>query len=457
MSGAVAIPSEEYLAERPADAITAPQLRACRDCGQFQVLPTLTLGSVARCSRCDAVLRRPRRDPLGRGLALNLTALALLAIACTATLLTVSTFGMYRSATVFSGPVGFEQHRVWELAVAVAFTTVAAPLLRLGLVIYVLAGLRTAHAPVHLRAAFRWAERLRPWSMVEVYLLGVFVAYTELPGLIHIEIGAGLYALVALMMAMVAADAVLDRQAVWEEMERRGLPDLPVDHAATAATGWVPGAVGCDTCGLVSLPPVASQDNCPRCGSRLETRKPDSIARTWALVITSAILYVPANILPVLAFIELGSGSPHTIIGGARELLNAGMWPLALLVFLASIGVPCLKLVSLVLLMLTTQRGSSWQLRQRTILYRLVNTIGRWSMIDIFMASVLIALVQFGAVVTISPGLGGVAFAGVVILTMFAAECFDPRLMWDAALARHTAAGSAGGLERMPPRGQTGA
>ncbi len=321
------------------------------------MLPALALGSVARCSRCDAVLRRPRRDPLERGLALNLAALALLAIACTATLLTVSTFGMYRAATVFSGPAGFEQHRVWELAVAVAFMTIAAPLLRLGLVIYVLAGLRSARPPKHLRIAFRWAEWLRPWSMVEVYLLGVFVAYTELPGLIHIEIGAGLYALVALMMTMVAADAVLDRQAVWEEMERRGLPDLPVDHAATAATGWVAGAVGCDTCGLVSLPPAASRDNCPRCGSRLEARKPDSIARTWALVITSAILYVPANILPVLAFIELGSGSPHTIIGGARELLNAGMWPLALLVFLASIGVPCLKLVSLVLLMLTTQRG----------------------------------------------------------------------------------------------------
>jgi len=156
-------------------------------------------------------------------------------------------------------------------------------------------------------------------------------------------------------------------------------------------------------------------------------------------VVASTVLYVPANVLPVLAFVEFGSGEPHTIIGGARELLNAGMWPLALLVFLASIGVPCLKLVSLVLLLVTTQAGSSWQLRQRTILYRLVSAIGRWSMIDIFMASVLIALVQFGSVVTIDPGLGAVAFAGVVILTMFAAESFDPRLMWDAALLRYGA------------------
>jgi paraquat-inducible protein A len=189
----------------------------------------------------------------------------------------------------------------------------------------------------------------------------------------------------------------------------------------------------------VSLSGTEEQPHCPRCGSRLEHRKPNSIARTWALVIAAAVLYIPANTLPVLAFIQLGSGSPHTILGGARELLVSGSWPLALLVFLASIGVPCLKLVSLVLLSVTTQSGSSWQLRPRTTLYRLVNTIGRWSMIDIFMASVLIALVQFGAVMTINPGIGAVAFAGVVILTILAAECFDPRLMWDAALHRRQA------------------
>jgi paraquat-inducible protein A len=438
MSGAAGIPADLFLVQPAPDTATPPRLRGCRDCGQFQIVPALAPGNVARCDRCDAELRRTRRDPLGRGLALNLTALALLAIACTATLLTVSTFGMYRSATVFSGPLGFEQHSVWELALVVAFMTVLAPLLRLVLVTHVLLGLRMTRAPKHLRTAFRWAERLRPWSMIEVYLLGVFVAYTELPDMVHIEIGVGVYALIALMATTVAADAVLDRQTVWEEMERRGMTDAPVDHAAAMSLVSVTGALTCHTCELVSLAGAQGQPHCPRCGSRIEERKRDSIVRSWALVIASAILYIPANVLPVLAFVELGSGSPHTIIGGARELLNAGMWPLALLVFLASIGVPCLKVVSLVLLLATTQSGSSWQLRQRTMLYRLVSTIGRWSMIDIFMESVLIGLVQFGSVVTINPGRGAVAFAGVVILTMFAAECFDPRLMWDAALRNHS-------------------
>lgn len=434
MSASSPFAAQHLLTGADADAVTEPRLRACPDCGHFQIIPAMSTGSVARCVRCDAVLRRTRHDPIGRGLALNLTALALLAISCSQSLMTVSTLGMYRTATVFSGPEGFSHDQVYALAVVVAFMTILAPLLRLLFNSYVLAGLRIRRPPVHIRRVFAWAEKLRPWSMIEVFLLGIFVAYSELPKEVHTNIGIGLYSLIALMFAIIAADAFLDRQAVWDEMERRGIPDEQVDHPAVASAWPAAGALACDTCGLVSLPTGWTPPHCPRCGSRLEYRKPDSIRRTWALLIAAAILYIPANTLPVLGFYELGSGSAHTIIGGAEELLASGLWPLALLVFLASIAVPCLKIVGLVTLLITTQTRSAWQLRQRTMLYRIVNTIGRWSMIDIFMESVLIGLVQFGAVVTIGPGIGAVAFAGVVILTMFAAESFDPRLMWDHAL-----------------------
>jgi len=146
-------------------------------------------------------------------------------------------------------------------------------------------------------------------------------------------------------------------------------------------------------------------------------------------------MYVPANYYPVLTFQQLGAGSPSTILGGVRELLSSGMYPLAALVFFASVAVPALKVLGLGLLLISTQTRRVSRLRDRATLYRIVNAVGRWSMIDVFMDSILVALVQFGAAVTIDPGVGAVAFAGVVIITMFAAESFDPRLMWDAAEA----------------------
>jgi paraquat-inducible protein A len=167
-------------------------------------------------------------------------------------------------------------------------------------------------------------------------------------------------------------------------------------------------------------------------------RKPGSIARTWAFVIAATILYIPANVYPVLTVIQLGAGEPSTILGGVEELLASQMYPLALLVFFASILVPLFKLIGLTGMLVTTQfvgpeMAAATFLRERTRLYYVVAWIGRWSMVDIFMESLLGALVQFGAVATIQPGIGAVAFCAVVFITIFAAEAFDPRLMWDAA------------------------
>jgi paraquat-inducible protein A len=309
---------------------------------------------------------------------------------------------------------------------------VAAPVCKLACMLYVLIGLRLERPPRHVRTVFAWVEHLRPWSMIEVYLLGVFVAYVKLGALVQIEVGIAIYALGALILTMIVADAMLDTQFVWEEMERRGIPDAHVDHAAVAATAPAADVVGCDTCGMVSHL-TEPRARCPRCGLRLHSRKPDSITRTWSLGLAAAILYVPANLYPVLTVIQLGAGQPSTILGGVRELLSGGQWPLAVLVFVASIMVPMLKLIGLTALLVTTQARYGWRLRDRTRLYRVVDAIGRWSMIDIFMLSILVALVQFGALVTIDPGVGAIAFAGVVILTMFAAQTFDPRLIWDAA------------------------
>ncbi len=188
----------------------------------------------------------------------------------------------------------------------------------------------------------------------------------------------------------------------------------------------------CHSCHLLSRPPRArGKFNCPRCGARLHRRKPNSIMRTWALVIAAYVFYIPANVLPVMTTTSLGSVQSDTIMSGVIYFVLTGMWPLALIIFVASVFVPLMKLLILTLLLITVQRRSRWRQKDRTRLYRIIETIGRWSMVDIYAITVLVALVHMGALASITAGPGAVFFAAVVVITIFAAMSFDPRLIWD--------------------------
>lgn len=170
---------------------------------------------------------------------------------------------------------------------------------------------------------------------------------------------------------------------------------------------------------------------CPRCGARMHGRVEGSIMLTWALTITGALLLIPANILPVMTVIYLGAGEPSTIVGGTLELYQNGLWGIALIVFVASVAVPVMKLVGLVILCLIVQWRLDVAPRQAMRIYRVVNAIGRWSLLDLFMISILVALVDMGAIAEVAAGAGSTAFATVVVVTMFAVRAFDPRLIWD--------------------------
>ena len=170
---------------------------------------------------------------------------------------------------------------------------------------------------------------------------------------------------------------------------------------------------------------------CSRCGGLLHARRPNSLARTWALLLTAAILYIPANLLPIMTVNSLGRGQSDTIMSGVLELVHLGMVPIAAVVFVASILVPTFKLVGIALLLYSVQRHQPMSARQRILMFRFIEWIGRWSMLDIFVIAILVALVNFGSLASIEPGMGAVAFASVVVLTMLAALTFDPRLIWD--------------------------
>ena len=177
--------------------------------------------------------------------------------------------------------------------------------------------------------------------------------------------------------------------------------------------------------------PDTDEQTCTRCGALVHARRPNSLMRTWALLITAAILYIPANLLPIMTVNSLGQGAPSTIMSGVIELVQHGMFPIAAVVFIASILVPTFKLVGIALLLFSVQRHQPLSARQRIIMYRFIEFIGRWSMLDIFVIAILVAVVNFGRLASIEANLGAVAFASVVILTMFAAVTFDPRLIWD--------------------------
>jgi paraquat-inducible protein A len=191
------------------------------------------------------------------------------------------------------------------------------------------------------------------------------------------------------------------------------------------------GLASCHTCGLLVKMPMHGDCHCPRCGSPVHQRKLNSVSTTWAFLIAAVIMYLPANMLPVMTTIYLGKGQPDTIMSGVIFLLSHGDWPLALIVFVASILVPLLKIMAILYLLISVQRKSRLRKHQRTRLYRVTELVGRWSMVDVFVVALLAALVQVGALVTIEPGAGARAFAAVVVLTMFAAISFDPRLIWD--------------------------
>jgi len=191
------------------------------------------------------------------------------------------------------------------------------------------------------------------------------------------------------------------------------------------------GMAGCHTCGQAVKLMEKAHCVCPRCGSDVHYRKHNSITRAWALLISAFVMFIPANTEPIMYTTSLGNQGSDTILSGVIYFLSHGDWPLALVIFSASILVPIAKMIAIAYLLIMVQRGSAQRQIESTRLYMIAEFMGKWSMVDIFVVALLAALVQLGALTTIEPGPAGMAFASMVVLTMFAAMAFDPKLIWD--------------------------
>jgi paraquat-inducible protein A len=395
----------------------------CPNCGALQTLSPESGATLASCAVCRSVLERSSGRSLDGALACAAATLLLLLPANVLPFLTTSAIGVSRESLLGSSAV-FMWVDGWPwLAMAIGLFVVAFPLARFTLLTAVLGALRFGWRPPWLGPAFRWANNLEQWSMPDVFLLAMWVAYTRLAATITVQMQAGALCLIAAGLLSLVTRASLNRAAVWRRIR---VDAVLAPHVA---------ACSCLACDLVA-PATSVGAPCARCGARLSTRETDSIARTVALTTAGLLLYIPANIFAI-ATIPIGlQPTPYNILQGVIDLAKAGLYGLAMLVFCASFTIPFLKLVGLGYCLLSVFRRSPRRLVLKTRVYKAVEEIGRWSMVDPFVIACFVPVMQYNNFIYGRAEPAAPAFAAVVILTMIAARTFDPRLMWDAAAQR---------------------
>ncbi|MDR3418895.1 MAG: PqiA/YebS family transporter subunit [Nevskia sp.] len=440
--------------------MSTTHLIICEFCDSVYRRAPLQERAVARCSRCSVVLHHASRADLDAMLALALAALIVLAVANAYPLMTLSVGSKHSEATLWRMIVDTYDSNVAPIAVVAALTVFFFPLLQACLYAYVLLPLRRGRVPAAFVGVMHALRQMQPWTMVEVFMLGLLVAVVKLGDMATAVPGIGLWGFAVLTFLLTVLNSA-DLEELWAraaaiELAAGGDEDhlrpLPVEAPpelldADAATPAPPvprriaappraadlGLIGCTGCGLVLRAGRSGGSTyCPRCDQALRRRKPDGHRRSWAFLIAAAILYVPANVLPVMRTSTLLDSQNNTILSGVVELWENGAWDLAVIVFTASIAVPLVKISCMALLLVGSGRRSlRWQ-RERTRIYRLVEFIGRWSMLDVFVVALLLSLVRFGILAQVQAGAGIVAFCAVVVLTMLATMSYDPRTIWDA-------------------------
>ncbi len=402
----------------------AGALISCHECDRLHRREPIPARARADCRRCGAELYRHVPGSLDRTLACHLSALVLLLISVSYPFLGMKIGGLVQQNHVYSGALTLWRLGMGELGLVVALTSILFPVLTVLGMMYVLLPVRFGFVPTGIGPVYRLVRELEPWSMVGVFLIGTLISVVKLKSMAAVLPGIGLFAFAGALVMLSAARASFEPSALWDRVPPRSLRESDLRPGTRV--------LACHTCAFLAHED-AQHRPCPRCGTPLHHRRENSIARSWALVLSASLLMIPAQLYPVMTVSQLGRGSPDTILSGVVKLLANGYLGLAAIVFVASIVVPVAKLVALVFLLRTVEKGSAWRPRDRTFLYRITEIVGAWSMVDVFLVGLLSGLVSLNLLANIEPGIGATFFGAVVILTMFAAHSFDPRLIWDEA------------------------
>jgi paraquat-inducible protein A len=401
----------------------------CHDCGLLQQISHMPEDGAVKCCRCDATLRKRQRvEPaksIEHTLALVITALVLLIISNVYPIVQVEAEGHEMAATLFGCVKYLFSNEMEFLAGLVFLTTIGAPLIQLTGLLYILLPVNFNRIPPYAPQIYRLVRIITSWSMLEVLMLGILVSVVKLSAMATVVPSITLWTFALLMIFIAAILSDLDTEMLWEQISPR-ISAVGLEKIKRGAQ-----LTNCHNCHLLCTVNPVHDTCCPRCNAAIHFRKPGSLTRCTALVIAALVLYIPANLLPVMVVTSLGNTEGDTIISGVIYLATNGDLPLAIILFIASICVPTIKLIVLSLLLITVHFKSQWRPKERTHLYRLTEFIGRWSMVDIFVDTLMAALIQIQGLMVIEVGVGAVAFGAVVVLTMLAAMAFDPRLIWD--------------------------
>lgn len=391
----------------------------CHGCDHCFDSVTCKPGYQLNCTFCGTVLQARHDNWLSRAAAFTVAGLVLFMMTVSFPFIGLEAAGQQQLSKLLSGVLALLDRDQFILASLVFITIFLLPLIELLGLGYLIAARWLNIKPRGLAFVMHLLFITRPWNMMEIFFISVLITTIKLGDIASLIPGTGLYAFAALILVLIYTHMHLDRHELWQWLRHENRfvgkegDELAVCHCCDAMVG-------------------ESLSYCPRCHSKVRRRIKESYQRTLAFLIASAILYLPANLLPIMTTVQLGEKRTDTIFSGVIHLYESGNFVIASIVFVASIVVPVAKIVTLAYLLWAIRKGEHGNPKRQTFVYRVTEFVGRWSMIDVFVVTLLVAMVQFGLLANVEPNGAIVCFAGVVVLTMLAAETFDPRLLWDA-------------------------
>ncbi|CDL82663.1 membrane integrity-associated transporter subunit PqiA [Xenorhabdus szentirmaii] len=408
------------------------KLVLCPQCDMLAAVPDLEQGKKAVCPRCDTLLTAKWKRPRGQPTVYAVSALSMLFLACLFPFISMSVAGIVSEITLTQIPRVMFSEDYSSMAVFFLIFVQFVPTFCMLAIILLCQNVKMAHR-LKIELA-RILFKMKSWCMAEIFLAGILVSFVKLMAYGDISIGLSFLPYCLFCLFQIRAFQCLDRHWFWNAIE----PAPEFCHTLQAGKpGLMQGVRLCQCCTAI-LP--AEQSRCPRCKTKGHARRRHSLQCTMALLITSVILYIPANLLPIMVTQALGSHINSTILEGIILLWSSGSYPVAMVIFIASIMVPSLKMLAISWLCWDAKNQGRHNSETMHFIYEIVEFVGRWSMIDVFVIAVLSSLVRMGQLMSIYPAMGAVLFALVVILTMFASMTFDPRLTWDktnSRFARH--------------------